>query len=444
MDKTTRPFLESEQQSTMDSSMTRRTSGTAARGLRQLLSVALGAAVLTVAAGCDSLLEVELPGTVEAESLDNPALAQTLVNSALGQFECAYTSYVASTSILSGEYINASGWLNINSWGWRGLELNSITGGCPTGRDATGLGAYTPLQQARYVAEESQRLIEGFDEASVPNRNELLGQLTAYGAFSYVLLGEGFCEMAIDQGPLLQRSDVMQLAEERFTTAISYAEAAGDDNLRLMAVAGRARARLNLGDASGAASDAEQVPQGFAWYAEYSTVNGRRENRMYNLNRRNRYVSVNPEDFAGLMVGDVEDPRVPTMSSGEVGHDGVTEHWYQDKYPTADADIPMASWEEAQLILAEARLDQAEDYINGLRAAQDLPPLELSGGENMLDVVIEERRRQLFTEGHRLNDKLRHDIPFPTGTNHKGQAWGPITCMPLPDQERQNNPNISG
>jgi hypothetical protein len=59
-------------------------------------------------------------------------------------------------------------------------------------------------------------------------------------------------------------------------------------------------------------------------------------------------------------------------------------------------------------------------------------------------VVLEERRRQLFLEGHRLNDMLRHDLPFPTGENHKGQAWGPITCMPLPDQERLNNPNIPG
>jgi starch-binding outer membrane protein, SusD/RagB family len=412
--------------------------------LKRSATAALGAVLLVAMAACDGLLDVDLPGTVEAESLDNPALAQTLLNSALGQFECAYTSYVATTGILSGEYRNASSWLNVNTWGWRGLELNSITGSCPTGRDATGLGAYTPLQQARYVAEESTRLIEGFSEDDVPDRSDLLGHLAAYGGFSYVLMGEGYCEMAIDQGPLLTRDQVMETAEERFTSAISHAEAAGNTELRTLATAARARARLNLGDLSGAASDAEQVPQGFAWYAEYSTVNGRRENRLYNLNHRNRVLSVEPDEFYAVMAGDEPDPRVPVADAQQFGHDGVTPHYYQEKYPEADADIPMASWEEAQLILAEARLDQAEDIINNLRAAQGIPALELSGDENMLDVVIEERRRQLFSEGHRLNDKLRHDIPFPTGTNHKGQAWGPITCMPLPDQERQNNPNISG
>ncbi|MCA9736506.1 MAG: hypothetical protein KC645_02680, partial [Gemmatimonadetes bacterium] len=143
------------------------------------------AAVVTCAGGigaCDSLLEVENPGAVEAADLENPALAQTIVNGALGQFECAYTSYVASTSLLADETINSSGWLNINGWGWRGLELETITGSCPTARNATGLGAYTPLQQAVYVTGEGRRLIESFPEAEVNgDKGEMLALLEIYG-----------------------------------------------------------------------------------------------------------------------------------------------------------------------------------------------------------------------------------------------------------------------
>jgi hypothetical protein len=407
----------------------------------RLLLVPLVAGV----AACDSLLDVELPGTVEASALDNPALARTLVNSALGQFECAYTSYVATTGILSNEYINASSWLNINTWGWRGLELHSIDGSCPGGRDATGLGAYTPLQQARYMAEEASRLIEGFPDEAVPEKTDMLAHLAAYAGYAYVLLGEGYCEMAIDQGPLVPLSDVLRMGEEKFTTAISLAQSAGNDDLRLMATAGRARARLDLGDLAGAASDAEQIPEGFVWNAEYSTVDGVRENRVYNLNQRNRYLSVEPTNFGNVMAGGEPDMRVPVVNSGLRGHDGATTHWFQEKYQSADAPIPMASWAEAQLILAEARPSEAVALINNLRAAQDIPPLSAAeAGGDPLDLVLEERRRQLFSEGHRLNDMLRHDLPFPTGFNHKGQAWGPITCMPLPDQEKQNNPNIRG
>lgn len=412
-----------------------------ATSIQRIARLGLGLLCVGVTACGDGLLEVENPGSVQESDLSNPALAQTMVNSALGQFECAYTSYVISAGILSHEYINSSSWLNINGWGWRGVELYTIEGSCPGGRDATGLGAYTPLQQARYLAEDGAARIAAFPDDQVADKDEKLGMLSAYAGFSYVLLGEGFCEMAIDQGPLMTPAEVLAIAEQRFTSAIDYAEAAGNDDLRLLALAGRARTRLDLGNLTGAAADAELIPEGFVWNAEYSTVDGRRENRVYNLNRRNRYISVEPEDYGNVMLQGAPDPRVPVTNSGLVGDDGVTIHWYQDKYPTADSPIPMASWEEAQLIIAEARPEQAVTAIDRLRASQGLPAVAPSEGTG-LALVLEERRRQLFSEGQRLNDMLRHDLPFPTGFNHKGQAWGPITCMPLPDQERLNNPNI--
>jgi hypothetical protein len=134
---------------------------------------------------------------------------------------------------------------------------------------------------------------------------------------------------------------------------------------------------------------------------------------------------------------------VPVQNSGAFGHDGTTEQWVQRKYLTAAAPIQIASWEEAKLIIAEALGGaQAITEINELRAAQDIAPLENPDPANMMPVILEERRRQLFSEGHRLNDMLRHDIAFPSGTNHKGQTYGPTTCLWLPDQERNNNPNL--
>jgi hypothetical protein len=37
---------------------------------------------------------------------------------------------------------------------------------------------------------------------------------------------------------------------------------------------------------------------------------------------------------------------------------------------------------------------------------------------------------------------LRKNIPFITGVNRKGQTFGTVTCVPLPDVETQNNPNF--
>lgn len=403
---------------------------------RTLIALLLGIFL----AGCDSLLEVDLPGNVESGDLENPALAGTLVDSAVGQFECAYTSYIVSAGLLAHEFINTSSFLAINPWSWRGLELRTIVGSCPGARTAVGLGAYAPLQQARYLAEEGFRLIEGFPDNEVPDKTAKLATLAAYAGYSYVLLGEGFCEMAIDQGPLMTRQQVQAGAEEHFTRAISLAETAGLTDLRLMATVGRARARLNQGDLAGAASDAEQIPEGFRFVAEYSQIDGRRENRIHNLNRLARNVGVDFRDYADLEVNGQPDHRVPVFDSGQLGSDNQSPHWFQDKYPSPDTPITLASWEEAQLIIAEARPDEAVAAINRLRASEGLPAFQPTG--DILEAVLEERRRQLFAEGHRFSDMLRHNLPFPEGANHKGQPYGPTTCMPLPEQERNNNPNI--
>jgi hypothetical protein len=37
---------------------------------------------------------------------------------------------------------------------------------------------------------------------------------------------------------------------------------------------------------------------------------------------------------------------------------------------------------------------------------------------------------------------LRYNLPFPSGVNRKGQTYSNLTCVPLPDVETQNNPNL--
>lgn len=62
--------------------------------------------------------------------------------------------------------------------------------------------------------------------------------------------------------------------------------------------------------------------------------------------------------------------------------------------------------------------------------------------------LIEERRRELFLERHRLGDIIRFNITLspPAGTPFpiKGGVYGNQICFPLPDVERNNNPNIEG
>ena len=104
--------------------------------------------------------------------------------------------------------------------------------------------------------------------------------------------------------------------------------------------------------------------------------------------------------------------------------------------------MPIASYKESQLILAEASTDQTEKLaaLNRVRALYSIAPLT---GTVTDDIIIEERRRGLFSEGPRYTDMLRKKLPFQTGTNRKGQTYSDLTCIPLPDVETQNNPNFS-
>lgn len=97
-------------------------------------------------------------------------------------------------------------------------------------------------------------------------------------------------------------------------------------------------------------------------------------------------------------------------------------------------------------------VDGALAKINGLREAAMLPTVTASvGAGEIMDLVKEERRRQLFVlGGHRLHDMLRFNIPFlgdpgsihPDGLDQTGAEYGNLTCFQLPEVERKGNENI--
>lgn len=409
--------------------------------LRRLTATLAAAAAVLTTAACDKLLDVENPASVPVDALDSPALLPTLESAAIQQFQCAFANFVATAGVLSGEYWVANGFVNSHPWEWRGVvQIKGSPGSCGN-RNATSLGYYTPMQQARFQLDDLYERASSFTDDEVPNRQRILTEARAYAGFAYTILGETMCEMAIDGGPPMTSQEVWAIAEERFTEAITLATALGDNSLRDMAIAGRARVRLDMGKLSDAAADARLVPEGFVREAEFSTVTQTRENRVYNLTVANNNISVAPP-YQNLTVDGQPDPRVPVQNMNRLGPDNATPFWRQLKYTDPEAPMPIASYAEAQLILAEASSDPAEKLaaINRVRALSDIAPF---AGDVTDDVIIEERSRQLFSEGHRYVDMLRKDLPFQSGTNRKGQTYSDLTCIPLPDVETRNNPNFN-
>lgn len=401
-----------------------------------------GAGPLTVLAAiglmaCDGLLDVETPGVIESSAWDDPGNAELLVVGALGEFECMLPVYIRSTATIAHE-LYVSGITGVwQNWGARRAILRNDAGAC-----GESVGFYNPLQTARFMADEGYRRISNFTDQQVQGREAMLATLAAYGGYSYTLLGEAFCEMAIDGSALMEPRDVMAMAEQRFTTAIQHAQASQAQDILHMASVGRARIRLNLGNTAGALEDAQRVPEGFVREGTYSDVAVRRRNTVFTTTHDNFNWSTHP-DYLDLDVDGVPDPRVQSIDQERLGVDAITPQFSQLKYTSRGAPIPIASWREAQLIIAEVQGGQAAvEAINRLRDHHDLPRFESNDPTEIFEQILEERRRELWLEGHRLNDMLRHGLPFPEGETHKGQPYGDATCVPIPDAERQNNPNI--
>ena len=413
--------------------------------LRRLTATVV-AALMTTTAACDRLLDVENPASVPIEALDNPALMQTLESASIQSFQCAFQQYVGTVGVLSGEYWVSSNFVDSHPWEWRGVvQIKGTGGSCPNNRNATSLGFYTPMQQAQFQLDDLFERVSKFTDAEVPNRQRMLAEARAYSGYAHLILGETMCEMALDGGPKMTSQEVWAVAESRFSEAITIATALGTGadpvSLKNMAIAGRARTRLMMGKLAEAAADARLVPTSFVRNAEYTNSSQARENRMFNMTVTNRFISVTPA-YQNLTVNGAADPRVPAVNANVLGQDGATPYWRQTKITAVNSPLPIASYKESQLILAEASTDQTEKLaaLNRVRALYSIAPLT---GTVTDDIIIEERRRGLFSEGPRYTDMLRKKLPFQTGTNRKGQTYSDLTCIPLPDVETQNNPNFS-
>jgi starch-binding outer membrane protein, SusD/RagB family len=237
------------------------------------------------------------------------------------------------------------------------------------------------------------------------------------------------------------------LAEAGFGTAIAAAQPASLADVRTAAYVGRARARLFQSNNTGAAADAALVPAGFVLEATYDAGDNRRYNRVYASTSQFGFYTVDPSS-RGLTTEGVLDPRTTTVQQSTRPADNRSTIFGAAKYAAGNAPIRAASYQEAQLILAEAQGGtQAVTIIDGLRAAHSLPAYSgATDPASIRQLIIDERRRELFIEGFRNYDIQRFYLPLnpAAGTPYpiKGGNYGNTTCLPLPDIERFNNPNV--
>lgn len=428
--------------------------------LRRLAIPALAlAALIAVPTACDTLrnpLEVESASRIPAGPLETASNALMLSNGAIADFECAFGAYATQGGTVGEEFVYAQQTASRTPYDRRNTtkdDADYAVNGC------TGLGVYTPLQIARQVHESLLMRLATWTDGEVaagagsPDRTNLIAISSAYSGYALTLLGEGFCSMAlstlnldktITYGGEIQPDSVFRLAVARFTEAIAAAQAAGNTDIENLALVGRARARMFLADYPGARADALLVPAGFVYNVGASDASPRRQNRIVAQNS-----AVNTSLSVGEPYRSMGDARVPVTDGGTVSATGIVHH-YQTKYASTATPIPLATYEEAQLIIAEVdiranTLPTALTILDASRARGGQAPFAGTTQAEYLAELIDQRRRELFAESQHLGDVIRFGItltPAAGSPYHFGGTYGTQICLPLPSAERLNNPLI--
>jgi hypothetical protein len=417
-------------------------------------------AMIIVPTACDTLrnpLDVAPASRIPAVDLETAGNAQILSDGAIADFECAFNSYTVESGVIGEEFIYAQQTASRVPYDRRTTTKDD--GDYATNSCTNNLGVYTPLQIARQSNENVLALLKTWTDTDVsagpgsPNRTNLTAIAAAYAGYAYVLLGEGFCTLAISTvnidksvtyGGEIQRDSVFKLAVARFSEAIDAATAAGNTSIKTMAYLGRARAKLNLKDYAGAKADAQQVAAGYVRNVTASDASARRNNRVAAENS-----SVNRTQSVGTPYRTMGDARVPVTATALVSATGIV-HFYQTKYPTTATAIPLATYEEAQLIIAEAdiragSLATALPILNASRTRGGQAAFTGTTQAEYLAELIDQRRRELFAESHHLGDIIRYNITLQPAAGtpyHFGGTYGNQICLPLPSAERLNNPLI--
>lgn len=419
------------------------------------------AALLAVTTGCDALLDVdENPNTVPGEELNNPTSLEARLVGAEADFFFSYDM----ASVWSGLFADELAAGAFESVDERRVTTDDGTIGAADEVEEGFDGLWTPLQKAAFTSNLLQEdiLADNFPERIPdPENSPELARVSMLAGYAKLALGEIFCSTAFGgDGPEHTSQETFALAAEEFSLAIDAGDAAQD--VRFASLVGRARARMHMGDTQGALADAQEVPVDWAFVADvYSTNSAKEENDIWNMLSDSRRFTTDPA-YRELDIDDTseDDPRIEAFQDPSIPltTDGSAELYQLGKYRVPTAPIRLASGFEAQYYIAEIQGGQdAVTIINDVRdrigtggedgdgrGQGDLSAneFESSDEQEIRLKLFDERARTLFMEGKRLGDLRRYLGEFGLDLFPPTPVGDPQTCFPLPDAERDNNPDI--
>ena len=455
-------------------------SETSRRSLGLLLT---GFSLSLAACDVDKTLTVRDPDVATPSSLNDITVLPTLRASTTSDLQIAFGAQgedgtVNYGALLGDEFTWSETFPTRGEMDQR--NVNPING--------TLLVLYRNLQRARATADRTAAAYYLLDATNI-GRSET----QALAAYSYILLGETFCNgvpvsnFDVNVGTFVLGTP--QTTAQLFATALAKLDSAlvgvdvaasGNAQVVNLIRVGRGRALLNLNRPADAAAAVAAVPTTFRYLFFHSENTARQNNNVFNVSLNFPRFSVSGnEGINGLRYRlDSTDARVyaprgrGVALSPSVGADGTTPQFVVTKYPTRSAPIIFADGVEARLIEAENTARTGGNYVailNTLRASAATLILTPPGPSTLLtnpppvaalpaltaaatpagqiDQVFQERAYWMFLTGHRLGDMRRlikqhgrnAESVFPTGTYFKGGTYGVDVNFPVPFEETNNS-----
>jgi hypothetical protein len=408
----------------------------------------LGALLL---AACE--FETVNPGRVLEEDLNEERSVQPLVTGMSSDFSTAYDGMAFLIARASDEMAGGGSYSSTAEFRVGIIENDYVD------------WEWESMSRARWVAEDGLRRMQEDILDYEFEGNSLTARAYLYLGLSNRALGESYCDVVYDGGPAEAPSAAFQNAVDAFTEAIDHAQQAGDTDIELAALGGRAQAYVGLGDWTNAVLDANLVPTDFVYDAIYHTTSGREENINYTETHRRHEMSAYLT-YADSV--DPTDPRTPFTDCTQggcpnaQGADGSTPHYRQEKYQGFGAEIPVVKGTEMRLIEAEAQLVQASDVPGAIGSINEVRTFWVLGlidptGMTLQDGWItldHERHLTLWLEGRRFFDMRRWEaagldylpaVMFISGGTlvYTGENPRDI-CIPISESECLTNTNIRG
>jgi hypothetical protein len=438
---------------------------------RFLAAPALAGLCALAASGCNDLLEVDNPNNVNAEELVNAASATNQVNGTLAALTRGANQLVGHVASASDE-IAWTGSLD----GMDRLNRGFV-------RDPYNeflIDATTGMSTARFMANRTIKQLEDFKAKNTLIDPNQLALANLYAAVTYDYLANSYDDFVIasserEAGPSVGAAKMVTLydsVDAAATRGLAVATASSTI-LRGQLTAMKARAKFDraiwqklnpsgkapadplVGD-QGAADDATAalallgadnrlnltVVSGMSYGNCFlpSCFNSRGEigfnASVGTYNRTSKVLTVALQD----PITKQPDPALTALMNEFVN--APNNGSFTSLGVTGSRDMRLII---AEVALAKNDLTTFATQINALRALNNLAPWSATaaGMPTAREILVHERRVNLFLQGRRLNDMYRFGITKAGWSTTSDAATCPGSEFPITDNERQANPNVA-